>query len=107
MTQHIHLSDIEWKEPVSGFKVRFIHSENMTFAFWDIAAGASLPEHAHPHEQVSTLFEGEFELTVDGETHKMAPGSVLIVPSNAVHAGKAVINCRIMDVFYPIREDYR
>ena len=51
--------NIEEKTIVPGFRARFIHSANMTFALWDIDAGASLPEHAHPHEQVVHLLEGE------------------------------------------------
>ena len=105
--QHINLSQVEWKEPVKGFKGRFVHSANMTFGYWDVEAGASLPEHSHPHEQVTNILEGEFELIVDGETKTLGPGSVLIIPSDAVHAGKAITNSRIIDVFYPIREDYR
>jgi len=105
--QYFHLSEIEWKEPVSGFKARFVHSENITLAYWDIEAEASLPEHSHPNEQVTNVIEGEIELIVDGETKILEPGSVLVVPPDAVHSGKAVTNCRIIDVFYPIREDYR
>jgi hypothetical protein len=58
--------NIEEKTIVPGFRARFIHSANMTFALWDIDAGASLPEHAHPHEQVVHLLEGELSLTVAG-----------------------------------------
>ncbi len=105
--QYFNLSEIEWKEPVSGFKARFVHSENITLAFWDIEAKASLPEHSHPHEQITNVIEGIIELIVDGESRILEPGSVLVVPPDAVHSGKAVTNCRIIDVFYPIREDYR
>jgi len=105
--EYFHLSDIDGKEIIPGFKGRFIHSENMTFVYWDIEADASLPEHSHPHEQVTSVIEGELDLTVDGESKKIGPGSVIIVPPNAVHSGKAIINSRIIDVFYPIREDYR
>lgn len=105
--EYFHLSDIDWKEIVPGFKGRFIHSENMTFVYWDIEADASLPEHSHPHEQVISVIEGELDLTVDNKIKKIGPGSVIIVPPNAVHSGKALTNSRIIDVFYPIREDYR
>jgi quercetin dioxygenase-like cupin family protein len=105
--QYFNLSEIEWKEPVSGFKARFVHSENITLAYWDIEAEASLPEHSHPHEQITNVIEGEIELIVDGVAKILEPGSVLVVPPDAVHSGKAVTNCRIIDVFYPIREDYR
>ncbi len=103
--QYFNLSEIECKEPVSGFKARFVHSENITLAYWDIEAKASLPEHSH--EQITNVIEGEIELIVDGEARILEPGSVLVVPPDEVHSGKAVTNCRIIDVFYPIREDYR
>ena len=107
MMQHIYLDTIQWKEPVTGFKVRFVHSANMTLGYFDITAGASLPEHAHPHEQVTSVIEGEFELTVDGESKTLGPGSVVIIPSNAKHSGRSITNSRIIDVFHPVREDYR
>ena len=88
------------------FVLGFIHSANMTFALWDIDAGASLPEHAHPHEQVVYLLEGELSLTVAGINKVMKTGSVAVIPSNARHFGKAVTVCRVLDVFYPLREDY-
>lgn len=105
--QYFNLSEIEWKEPVAGFKARFVHSKNITLAYWDIEAKAVLPEHSHPHEQVTNVIEGEIELIVEGESKILEPGSVVVVPPDAVHSGKAVTNCRVIDVFYPIREDYR
>ncbi len=98
---------IDAKELVEGFKARFVHGENMTFAYWDIAKGARLPSHSHVHEQVVNMLEGRFELTVDGETRLLAAGDVVIIPPNAEHAGMAVTQCRILDVFHPVREDYR
>ena len=98
---------IEEKELVPGFRVRFVHTENMTFAYWNVAAGASLPSHSHPHEQVYNLLEGEFELTVGGETRVTTPGAVATIPPHVLHSGKAITDCRIIDVFYPVREDYR
>ena len=92
---------------IPGFHGRFVHSETMTFALWEIDAGATLPEHAHHHEQVVHLYEGEFELTVEGRPVRATPGTVLAIPPNARHSGRALTACRIMDVFCPVREDYR
>lgn len=103
----INLQQLNEKEPVPGFKVRFIHSENMTLAYWDIKATAALPEHSHFHEQVVNVIEGEFELSIEGEANRMGPGSAAIIPPNALHAGRAITDCRIIDVFYPVRDDYR
>ena len=103
----LRLNEIEQIEKIPGYRVRFVHSANMTFAHWEIAAGAPLPEHAHPHEQVANMLEGNFELTIDGQTRTLAAGDVAIIPGGAKHSGKALTACRILDVFYPIREDYK
>ena len=101
------LEDIQVKQPFPGFNVRVVHSATMTFAHWTIEAGAVLPEHSHPHEQVATVIEGEFELTIDGDSCRLGPGSVGIIPSKAIHYGRAITRCHIIDAFYPVREDYR
>jgi len=63
----IDLEKIKKQELLPGFKARFVHSENLTIAFWDIKAGSILPKHSHINEQISHLTKGEFELTI-GET---------------------------------------
>ena len=103
----LELSDIRVREPVPGFRVRFVHSDSMTVAYWEIESGASMPDHSHSHEQIVNLIEGEFELKVGDEMRTMAPGCVAIISPNVGHSGRAVTSCRILDVFHPVREDYR
>ena len=103
----VSLEDIAQKEIVPGFHARFVHTDNNTLSYWKVEAGSSLPEHAHVHEQTSMVLEGKFELTVDGEARVLEPGKWAVIPSNVTHAGKALTDCTIMDVFYPVREDYR
>ncbi len=78
----------------------------MTFAYWNIKSGSELPEHSHVHEQVANVTEGTFELTIAGETKSVGPGEVTVIPSNVVHSGVAITDCKILDVFCPVREDY-
>jgi hypothetical protein len=59
----INLETIEKKELLPGYKVRFVHSDNLTFTFWDVKAGSILPKHSHVHEQISQITEGVSERT--------------------------------------------
>jgi quercetin dioxygenase-like cupin family protein len=102
----IEWEKLETKTVIPGFHGKFAHSANMTFVLWDIDKGAILPEHSHVHEQVVHVYEGELEVTVAGKITVLHGGSVGIIPSNAVHSGRALTDCRVMDAFYPLREDY-
>ena len=103
----IELSDVGQREMVPGFRVRFVHTDRMTCSYWTITAGATLPEHSHPHEQVTNIIRGRFDMTLDGKTRTIKRGSVVIIPSGAKHSGRALTDCYILDVFVPVREDYR
>jgi quercetin dioxygenase-like cupin family protein len=104
---YIDLRDIKETEKLPGFLGRFLHSEHTTVGYWNISAGASLPEHAHSHEQITSVIEGEFAFTLEGETRTMRAGSIAVIPANAKHSARALTNCYVIDVFYPVREDYR
>lgn len=103
----IELDQIEQRKILPGCAARFIHSDNMTISYWRLDPGATIPGHAHPHEQITTLIEGEMEMTLDGEVKNLTPGSVVVIPSNGEHSVIARTSCYVVDVFYPIREDYR
>jgi quercetin dioxygenase-like cupin family protein len=101
------LSSISPFEISKGFNARLIHTDAMTLAYVDVDDGADLPEHSHVHEQVLNLLEGRFELTVNSASHVLEAGDVFAIPSNAPHSGRALTKCRILDVFNPVREDFR
>lgn len=101
------LASIQPREVVQGYMARFVHTPNMTFSYLDVKAGAALPEHAHPHEQVAHVLQGEFQLTLAGEPIRFGPGEIVVIPSNVPHSGLAITDCVLLDVFNPVREDYK
>ena len=92
--------------PLPGWSGRFFHSENMTFAHWDIDQNAAdLHEHHHPEEEVWNVVMGEAVLVVDGERRRLGPGAVAIVPPDVRHSVTVVGPCRAVVVDYPIRRN--
>jgi quercetin dioxygenase-like cupin family protein len=91
-------------ERLPGWRGRYFDSVNMTFAHYEFDAGSSIHEHSHPQEEVYEIIEGELELTVAGETLRLHPGLVGIVPSNALHSVKALTSGKLIVIDYPLRE---
>ena len=100
-------SDIDTKEIAPGFLSKLIHTETNTINFIEVKAGCSVPRHRHIHEQCSFIIEGEFELTVNDIPQLLNTGLFAIVPSNVWHSGTAITDCRLIDIFSPVREDYK
>ena len=103
----VNIEEIESREIIEGASSKFIHTDGMTFAVWTFKKGAVLPEHSHFHEQITKRISGEFEMTLDGETITFTDKDVAVIPPNAVHSGKAITDCVMLDIFNPVREDYR
>jgi len=103
----VELNNIEEKEILPGLTVKLVHSDNMTLAYWHFEPGVQLPLHNHPHEQVVNVIEGELILVLDNEPLHLIPGKVVVIPPDVPHSGTAVTECRVIDVFYPTREDYK
>ena len=103
----VRIDEVEPRELAPGYNARLVHTERTTHSYVDIDPHMPLPEHSHPHEQIVNMLEGTYELTVDGETFVLNAGEVLVIPGGAVHSGGAHTDCRILDVFSPVREEYR
>jgi quercetin dioxygenase-like cupin family protein len=101
------ISNLKQKEIVPGYTARAIHTNNSSYIYWLAKADAIMPKHNHLHEQVAHVMKGEFELTVEDETYHLKPGHVVVIPPYAWHSGKAITDCELLDVFSPVREDYK
>ena len=103
----MNLKNINSKEIMPGFHGKMFHGSQLTWAFWEVDEGASVPEHKHHHEQIMHIVSGEFEFTLDGKTKVYSSGDIVCVPSNHLHSGRAVTPCLLMDVFSPVLKEYQ
>jgi quercetin dioxygenase-like cupin family protein len=93
--------------PLAGFIFKEVHLNNVMLTWVEMEQGSILPEHSHPHEQISLVVTGVLELTVDGVTRVMKHGDVAVVPSNVRHSGRVIEGPTVaVDAWNPIREDY-
>ncbi len=102
------LASFPAKEIFNGtIRGHYAHVERMTIGEVVIAPGTVLPLHQHPHEQITYVLEGTIEFTIGDQTDVLKPGAVALIPPNAIHGGRAITAARLIDVFAPVREDYR
>lgn len=95
------------KEILPGFWAQPIHTHGNTINFLHVSAGSTFPLHHHLHHQCAFVLEGEFEMTINGETQTLKPGLFVVIPPNIPHSGRAITNCRLLDIFDPVRADYK
>lgn len=96
-----------WTEVAPGSR-RAVLSERpelmlVAFSFDEGAVGAL---HSHPHTQVSYVAEGTFDVTVDGTTMPLGPGSSFIVAPNLLHGVVSLTKGLLIDTFTPRRDDF-
>jgi len=103
----MNLATIPSKEIMPGYHGKMVHGDKMSWAFWSVEQGAEVPEHQHHHEQIMHVVKGEFKFTLGDVTKVYHSGDVVIIPSNTPHSGKAITPCTLMDVFSPVREEYK
>ncbi len=92
-------------ERLPGWRGRYFHSANMTFAHFEFTQGASIHEHFHPQEEVWEVIEGEVEVKTNGNIHIARLGQVVIVPGGTPHSATALSDGLAIIVDYPLRHD--
>ncbi len=97
-----------WIDMVPGVRRRTLVSGGalmqMAVTF---TAGSRLPEHQHPHEQVSNVVAGRMRFLLDGgsEMRELGAGESIYLAPNLPHGVEALEDAVVTDTFTPPRED--
>lgn len=100
----VQTNELSVKEPRPGWRGRFFHSRDMTFAYYMVKAGAWIHEHSHLSDEVWNIIEGQLEITIADETRVAGPGFAVIVPPDTTHSLKALTDVRAIVVDHPRRD---
>ena len=89
---------------------RLGHTDHLMMTIIDFHNGPRSepdPPHAHPHEQISYVAAGEILFFLEGECDRLGPGDMFLVPSSKPHSIQLLTEyVRLVDCFYPLREDF-
>ena len=97
-----------WIDMVAGVRRRtLVSGATMMQMLVTMEAGSRLPEHQHPHEQVSHVLAGRVRFTLDGgeETRDLGAGESIYLAANLPHGAEALEASAVLDTFSPPRED--
>ena len=74
----------------------------------DLEPGAVVEEHSHPHEQVGMVLGGRATFWIGDEEKTLQAGDLYRIPGHVRHRVVALdAPVRALDIFFPIREEYR
>jgi len=109
MSLTVHSSDvIDAYEADDGIELTaLVSSDQLMIVRVDIAPGATLRVHDHPHEQAGYVAEGSF--TFSGEdTREVSKGDGYYVPPGHEHGVEGHDEHAVaIDCFTPARQEYR
>jgi quercetin dioxygenase-like cupin family protein len=79
-----------------------VEGERMIVGLMRMAAGTGAEAHSHPNEQWIYVLEGTFRATIEGKQIDAKPGSVVYIPANTIHAGKATAEADVL--FFTVKD---
>lgn len=91
-----------------GVTIRAVAGDQIMLSVVEFEPHSVVEAHSHPHEQMGLLLEGELTFTIGDETQLVKAGQMWRIPGGVEHRVVAGDRpARALDVFHPVREDYR
>jgi len=91
-----------------GAKSHLVCGKSMMYSFLTMKAGSVFELHSHPEEQIMFVLEGYCDEIIEDKLYRVKAGDLIYLPSNIIHgAFLREVDCRVLDVFSPLRNDYR
>ncbi|MFZ7103502.1 MAG: cupin domain-containing protein [Peptococcaceae bacterium] len=83
------------------------YGDKTLLAEFSLAKGSTVPEHSHPHEQTGYLISGKMIFIMDEQKIEVNPGDSWAIPGGVPHKVNVMEDSRAIEVFSPVREDYK
>src|SRR5262249_19838756 len=91
-----------------GIHIQTAAAERMMLSLVDLEPHSTVEEHSHPHEQVGMLLQGKAVFFIGEERKTLHAGDMYRIPGGVKHKVLVLDEpARALDVFCPVREEYR
>src|ERR1700761_5546563 len=104
----VSLSDTPSFALAAGATARALFGERSMLNRVELEPGATVALHSHPHEQLGLMLRGSMTMTIGDEQREIHEDDAYLVPPGGTHGATAgTAGAVLLDVFAPVREDYR
>jgi len=90
VAQATKLSELVNYQDGSIVSKEIIKSEKGTVTLFAFDKGQGLSEHTAPFDALVYNFDGKADVIIEGKTHLLEAGEIIIMPANKPHALKAI-----------------
>jgi len=101
------IKNLKSKELAPGITGYYAHGEKSSFGYLELKKGSKVPTHSHFNEQITYIIEGQLDMMIDGVACTLTSGMYHVLSSNTPHSAIAITDCKLIDTFAPVREDYK
>jgi unsaturated pyranuronate lyase len=106
--QFVRFDDVSSFTLAAGVTGRPLFGAGAMLNLIEFEPGAEVPLHSHPHEQLGMVLRGMQALVVDGVPHELGPMEGYVLPGGVEHSAYCGPDgALVIDIFQPVREDYR
>lgn len=107
MKTHVRSTDIAVENVAPGMNRQIMgYQSGIMLVKVDFETGGIGEAHRHPHQQISYVVSGAFEVEIDGKKEKLTSGDCFVVPPDALHGAVCLSAGTLIDTFSPMREDF-
>lgn len=100
-------SEVGYKRAVAGIEQKtLVYGDKTLMVEFRLHQGASLPLHAHPHEQTGYLVSGRIRLTIGAASQEVLPGDSWCIRGGEQHGAEILEDSVAVEVFAPVRQEY-
>jgi quercetin dioxygenase-like cupin family protein len=104
----VSFDDVHRFDLAPGVTGRPVFGEGAMLNVIEFEPGSTVPTHSHPHEQLGLVLRGMQALVVGGVAHELGPMEGYVLPGGVEHSAYCgPEGALVLDVFRPVREDYR